>query len=1321
MTPRPRSSSPRGVRGLIASMSAVALAATGLTALPAAAAGDDGPRAHDRTFEIPKIDRKALAKGVVAPSLREATGPVTAFVKFREKSAVDLAEQGSSRAAIRKQEQKIEDIATDLVPREATGRTVKGEPRRLSVTSNLVAGVLVVGDAEQVRELAEEPEVEAVYRVVPKKPLNKGTDVFTQALATWASNGGYTGEGVRIGVIDTGVDYTHATFGGTGTVEAYQEAYGEDGTGEIAWEHADPAKFAGGYDFAGPAYDADEVLVPTPDENPIDALYFTENSGHGTHVAGTAAGYGVDAGGATFTGDYADLTAEEVKDFQVGPGAAPRAEVYALKVFGDGGGSTGLVIQALEWAADPDDDGDFNDRLDILNLSLGSDGSPADDPENLFIDRLTDLGVLSVIASGNGGDLTDVGGSPGNANSALTVANSIGDTQTFDAIEVTDAEDDGLLGLHAAQYSVNYTGNDAVTAPVVTLPTTEPGRPFFTGCSTFDDDQAAAAAGKIVYLYWNDEDTSLDCGSGVRFANAEAAGAVGVLLSSQIPVFSAGIAGNDTLPGAQLTGTETAALQDAIRAGGVEVTLDPAGLATALFAEEGSLGDLVNPSSSRGVHGSLGRVKPDVAAPGTNIASAGSGSGNGAWVLTGTSMATPHVAGVTALVRQAHPEWTPAQVKQAVMNTATHDVWTDPGQGGVTWGPERVGSGRVDAFDAVSTETLVFDSENPEGVSVAFGVVEVSEATVTLQRTVTVRNLSAEAQEYSAEYLPAVPMAGVEFSVLPTSIQVPAGQSRLVTVRVTIQRDLLERHPEPGQEPYTYGLGVALPRDFVANASGWLEVTPTGGKALRVPVHVAPKPVTDVSGHDVDLGEADRAFLEISGRGVDQDGFWGLSTALQLVAESPKLERSASFETSESVITSGDIRYVGFASDAPYWDDPSDSLVAVGIVTDGNWASLGTAMIPLVAADFDSDGTWDAETAIYRAVDGEDSLLAVTWEVTGEYPDGSLEWGELLDVYPVSWGTDAESGVFDNNQVVAYFSPGWVGMTPGQGASTFRVQTFSPYAEDESGIIDEAVFEADVFEPDYLMFSATSGMQFAPSLDGELFVVDRTDSTPAEGRLLLLHSLNASGERAEVVTVKATLPEEPVVKDASSTKLTVTPGSVTHGTAATAKVTVTSKGAPPTGTVRITEGSKTLGTATVWVNGKTGKAEVKLPKNLTVGKHTLTATYSGNDSVAGSKGSATLKVTKVKTSVKLSTKSTKVKKGSRPTITVTVKSATSAKATGKVTVKVGGKSIKASLKSGKAKVKLPKITKKTKVTVSYGGSSTHAKSKASLTLTVKKK
>ena len=141
-------------------------------------------------------------------------------------------------------------------------------------------------------------------------------------------------------------------------------------------------KVIGGYDFIN------------EDNDPMD------DHGHGTHVAATAAGNGV------------------LK------GVAPDAKIYAYKVLDSGGsGSIGSVIAGIERAVDPNQDGNFSDRVDIISMSLGGPGHP-DDFMSQTVDNVVEAGVVAVIAAGNDGPGEETIGSPGTARKAITVGAS---------------------------------------------------------------------------------------------------------------------------------------------------------------------------------------------------------------------------------------------------------------------------------------------------------------------------------------------------------------------------------------------------------------------------------------------------------------------------------------------------------------------------------------------------------------------------------------------------------------------------------------------------------------------------------------------------------------------------------------------------------------------------------------------------------------------------------------------------------------------------------------------------------------------------------
>lgn len=1161
-----------GLTALSVALGTAVLGAQAATAAPP----PDTPVAADPA----RLDPRAADR--VSKDLKDATGRVTAFVQLDTKSGADVVADGGSPAQVRAAAEDAEEIAEEVVPQEQTARTAKAaEPQRIATLTNLVAGTLVSGDAAQVRELAESPDVVAVYRVARKTADNSHQVEFTRALQTWQDTG-QTGEGVRVGVIDTGLDYTHADFGGPGTVEAYDQAYGEDGTQPVPAGLFDPEKFLGGYDFAGPLYDPSSdplpgsTPVPQPDENPIDAPYTSDNVGHGTHVAGTAAGYGVLPDGTTFDGDYTGLTS--VADWQVGPGTAPEAGLYAFKVFGDIGGSTELTGLALDRAADPNGDGDFGDRLDVLNLSLGAAGAPADDPDTLLVDALVALGTVVVNSAGNDGDLTDIGGSPGNAAGALTVANSVGSPQTYDGVEVTAAANPALVGLHAGQNSIAYSGPD-VTAPVAFVGAT------FDGCVAFTPAQAATVAGKIAYLWWDDDDATRRCGSVVRFNNATAAGAVGVLLPTEQTVFSAGISGNAAIPGAQLTASATDALLPEITAGTLTVHIGPS-LAGAVVAD--IAGDALNPGSSRGEHGSLGHAKPDVAAPGTLIFSAASGTGNEPQSLSGTSMAAPHVAGIAALVRGAHPSWDATQIKAAVVNTATHDVWTGQNQTGDAYGPRRVGSGRVDALQAVGTNVVAFNTQDPKQTSVAFGVVEVGAETVVQKKTVTVKNLGSASARYSTAVTTSTTAGEASITASPASFTLPAGGSAIVTLTLTADPATLSRDLDPTSSATTAG----VPREYVAEVSGRLVLT-SGSQELRVPVQAAPRLVSDLTAAPVAFTDAaaTTAPLTLSGRGVAEGGWYSLTTPLVLGATDARRDATPEgFLTSESTLAAGDIRFVGWSSNAPEvaaagGDPAAEGVIGLGLATDGEWASLGLNWNPVFDIDVDGDGELDFQTVVDKLTD-TDITLVTTYDMADE----------IVSQWPVNafWG-DVEAGVFDSNVLVAPVDIAGLGLTPGQ-TPTITAWTYDADYAVAPPVLDEAdPFTIDPFDPSFWFETDITGALSSLGDDGTQIPVHRSaDAT--SGQLLVLHHLNADpAARAQVVDV--------TVPAATATTTTLTASGASK---AGQELTLTATVAPAeaTGSVRFLDGETEVASAAV--SGGTATAKVRLG----AGTHALTAVFT---------------------------------------------------------------------------------------------------------------
>ncbi|MFN2136818.1 MAG: S8 family peptidase, partial [Candidatus Promineifilaceae bacterium] len=165
------------------------------------------------------------------------------------------------------------------------------------------------------------------------------------------------------------------------------------------------AKVIGGYDFVGSSWDGQGDNTLAPDANPMDDNDGFPN-GHGTHVASIIAGLDQSASGG------------------VGPGMAPGAGLYALKVCSSVASScSGIAMrQAFDWAADPNDDDDFGDRVDVVNLSLGAPYGQTGDQDLETMDQLSALGTIIAAAAGNGGNTPYILSSPSHAESVISVA-----------------------------------------------------------------------------------------------------------------------------------------------------------------------------------------------------------------------------------------------------------------------------------------------------------------------------------------------------------------------------------------------------------------------------------------------------------------------------------------------------------------------------------------------------------------------------------------------------------------------------------------------------------------------------------------------------------------------------------------------------------------------------------------------------------------------------------------------------------------------------------------------------------------------------------
>jgi len=1039
----------------------------------------------------------AYARALAAPlAARAAGGDVT--------SLADLA--GRRQLA-------VNEAAQAAVLERLTAAEIGAEV--IYTVQRVFNGIIAYVDPARVEALRALPGVRAVTPLVPDRPLTTSSVKYIGAPLAWSGAAGViTGAGVRIGVIDSGIDYLHRDFGGSGNYAGQNFA-----DNSVPWN----AKVAGGTDLAGDAYTGSNA--PKPDGDPMDL----EAVAHGTHVAGIAAGYGVDAEGTTFSGPY--NATEDVSTFAVGPGVAPGAALYAIRVFGSGL-STGLATQGIEWAVDPNQDGNLSDHLDIINLSLGSQFGETANSTVTAVENAAAAGVIVVAAAGNEGDTTYITASPAVATRAISVAATYDDGSRAGDLDVLSPAE--VAGDYEAWSASFGGGTDAagITAPVVlALDAADSAGPSTSdACSTLTN--AAALAGKLALI---DRGT---CTFVSKVKRAQAAGALGVIIANNV-AGQINMGGGDptvTVPAIAISQADGTKLKGKLSSPGVEATLT-----VLVYA------GLVPDFSSRGPRYDGDALKPDIAAPGYLVASAYARSGTSAVAMAGTSMASPHVAGAMALLRQLHPTWSPQALKALLMNTGG-PLWGNLNQQPPFQSPVRVGGGLVDLAAATTATAIAYDAAAPDLVSLYFGAFEVP-GTVTRSRTVTVENRGATDQTYALGYVASSDVAGVEVAFPGgESVAVAAGGSATFTVQIAAAAAAMD-HGVDGAAEVSQGAKL---RSLPAEEAGYVMLTPATGTAIRVPLYAAPRPAATVGAAETELilgSPQGTATLSLAGTGLDTGGS-GATAIVSLVT--PLELRYVGPDTATPATANAAIRYVGVASD--YAAAAGGSLAATtlvfGIATVGDWKTPNEVEFT-VRLDTNRDGTYDYS-------------LATTDATTLADPDASPgdSFGVRLcqGVSGCSWigylnrfsPAERDTVVFATNVAVLAVPASSVGLAAGASAFDFLVESRN------SARGDVSTTSKTTYDPAAPgLAPAVTGP--APAAPGDRIQIAYDRAAYAAGGaqgLLLLHHHNAAGNRAQVVPV--------VASDCSLACAATVPGAATVGAPVAFAGSATATGCSPT-------------------------------------------------------------------------------------------------------------------------------------------------------------
>ncbi|MBP8227258.1 MAG: S8 family serine peptidase [Pararheinheimera sp.] len=551
-------------------------------------------------------------------------------------------------------------------------------------------GVVVTSESDIFDQLSAMPGVSKVYREeMYYEQMDASLDLI-KAKQVWEKLGGSAeaGKGIKVAVIDGGIRPENPMFR-------------DDGFAAPEAKATDDYCATINPDFCNNKLIVARFSAPTFTTIPQEYMSPLGQGGHGTHVAGTVAGMptsiyfngssntdenGVEVTDATSAEGKKGFTKVDISG--VAPGAYLMAYKALFQVFRadgtvTGSGSNVMLLEALDWAV--------KDGADVINNSWGggAGGDPAASPYQESFLAAEAAGVVVVTAAGNDGPGAKTIGCPSCIESGISVASTT--HGRYFANKVTAGGED-FLAIAGSEFPAtvkDLEGN--ISAPVVLASAVDPTNAL--GCAAFPAD---TFKDKIAVI------SRGTCSFSIKVNNAAAAGAVAVIVIQN----SDGEPSIMSTPGVTIPAVMISKADGAKLVAGAAVTIG----ISADKVMSAQFTDIMSDFSSRGPNGNSNFLKPDIGAPGSSILSATSPDAfedsRTFQLNSGTSMASPHVAGAAAVMKQLYPEWSAVEIKTALTSTAVNGLKKEDSVTPTT--PFDIGAGRLD-LERATKAGVTFD------------------------------------------------------------------------------------------------------------------------------------------------------------------------------------------------------------------------------------------------------------------------------------------------------------------------------------------------------------------------------------------------------------------------------------------------------------------------------------------------------------------------------------------------------------------------------------------------------------------------------------